>query len=152
MCAGRQLVHAQMQRPCWFRAPHAHVAARMHRAPAAATPPAQGAAFSGLGSPHTPPGYVWLLAHMVQLLTATGGQEPRRQAGLLRELLAMQCGNGLMHERAHVAGGSRCTREHFEWANALLVVVVEQLLGSDCEAPAQAARARETLEAGVMHE
>ena len=30
-----------------------------------------------------------------------------------------------------------CTRPWFEWANAMLVVFVENALGADCEAPAE---------------
>jgi meiotically up-regulated gene 157 (Mug157) protein len=60
-----------------------------------------GSAFSGLGSPHTPPQYIWPLAIMVQGLTSS---DPYEQAGLLQMLLRMQCGNGLMHESVHVSG------------------------------------------------
>lgn len=34
----------------------------------------------------------------------------------------------------------QCTRPWFGWANALLVTLVEQLLGLDCEAAAEAQR------------
>lgn len=99
-----------------------------------------GSAFSGLGSPHTPPQYVWPLALMVQGLTSS---DPNEQAALLRVLLRMQCGNGLMHESVHVSAPRRCTRPHFEWANALLVVAVEQLLGFDCDLAAQQVHLKE---------
>ena len=46
---------------------------------------------------------VWPLALAVQGLTAEGLQE---RAEMLRTLLKMQCGNGLMHE----SGGLRCCR------------------------------------------
>lgn len=58
------------------------------------------------------------------------------QADVMRRLLNMQCGNGLMHESISVQGGS-CTRPIFEWANAMLVTLVEQTLGLDCDAEAQ---------------
>jgi meiotically up-regulated gene 157 (Mug157) protein len=61
-----------------------------------------GSAFSGLGSPHTPPQYIWPLAIMVQALTSS---DPYEQAGLLQVLLRMQCRNGLMHESVHVSVG-----------------------------------------------
>lgn len=89
---------------------------------------------AGLGSPHTPKLYIWPLAHAVTALTSG---DPQLQARLLRELLGMQCGNGLMHESVNIHRPSRCTRPLFEWANAMLVVLAEQLLGEDCEAPAQ---------------
>lgn len=47
-----------------------------------------------LASP-TMQGNVWPLALMVQGLTAHNATE---RAGLLRTLLKLQCGNGLMHE------------------------------------------------------
>jgi meiotically up-regulated gene 157 (Mug157) protein len=66
-----------------------------------------GSAFSGLGSPHTPPQYIWPLAIMVQGLTSS---DPYEQAGLLQVLLRMQCGNGLMHESVHVSRGLKTRR------------------------------------------
>lgn len=50
------------------------------------------------------------------------------------QLLQMQCGNGLMHESVNVMRFDDCTRPVFEWANSLLVVLVEHLLGRDCTA------------------
>jgi hypothetical protein len=32
-----------------------------------------------------------------------------------------------------VSNRNRWTRPHFKWANALLIVAVEQLLGCDCD-------------------
>jgi hypothetical protein len=62
----------------------------------------------------------------------------------MRQLLGMQCGNGLMHESFDVrvdnltaALKMPCTREIFEWANAMLVALVEETLGLDCDAEAQ---------------
>jgi hypothetical protein len=61
----------------------------------------------------------------------------------MRQLLAMQCSNGLMHESVDVLLHSTdesavaCTRDVFEWANAMLVTLVEQTLGLDCDAEAQ---------------
>lgn len=63
-------------------------------------------------SPHTPRHYVWPLAHMVAALTT---RDAARQASLLRDLLGMQCGNGLMHESVDVRNRRRCTRALFEW-------------------------------------
>lgn len=58
----------------------------------------------GIGSPHTPPNHVWPLAIAVQGLTARSTEE---RAEMLRTLLKMQCGNGLMHESGGwVAGWS----------------------------------------------
>lgn len=45
-----------------------------------------------------------------------------------------------------VSQPSRCTRPHFEWANALLVVAVEQLLGLDCDLAAQTVHLRDVAQ------
>jgi hypothetical protein len=83
-----------------------------------------------------------LLPPLLQALTTSDTSE---QARLLRDLLGMQCSNALMHESVHVSLPWRCTRPVFEWANAMLVVTVEQLLGEDCEVPAEEARLRDVV-------
>ena len=67
------------------------------------------------------------------------------QAGLLRDLLKMQCGNGLMHESVDVDSPMDCTRPIFEWSNAMLVVMAEQLLGLDCSTAAEEEQLRTTV-------
>jgi meiotically up-regulated gene 157 (Mug157) protein len=52
-----------------------------------------------------------------QGLTTDNAEE---QAAILRSLLEMQCGNGLMHESVSVDKPSTCTRPIFEWANEML--------------------------------
>lgn len=42
-----------------------------------------------------------------------------------------------MHESVSVDNLSKCTRPWFEWANAMLVVFVENALGMDCAAAAE---------------
>jgi Metal-independent alpha-mannosidase (GH125) len=60
------------------------------------------------------------LCHNVQALTSS---DPLERAQVARQLLQMQCGNGLMHESVSAANPRRCTRPWFEWANAMLVVL-----------------------------
>lgn len=84
----------------------------------------------GIGSPHTPEMMVWPLSMMVQALTSTNLEE---QAKILKDLILLQCGNGLMHESVHVENLQQCTRPVFEWANAMLVTTVEHLLELDCD-------------------
>jgi hypothetical protein len=67
------------------------------------------------------------------------------QAGLVRDLLRMQCGNGLMHESVDVDDPMACTRPIFEWSNAMLVVMAEQLLDIDCATAAEEAQLRATV-------
>ncbi len=75
----------------------------------------------------------------VQALTTT---DTSHQAEVMQRLLKMQCGNGLMHESIDASlhntdDGSGCTRPDFEWANSMLVALVEETLGLDCDAEAQ---------------
>ncbi|PSC74838.1 glycosyl hydrolase [Micractinium conductrix] len=95
----------------------------------------KGKHFKGMGSPHTSDRMAWALGIYTEVLTASS---PEEQAEGLKLLLKLQCGDGLMHESVHVDDLNQCTRKWFEWANALLVVSVEQLLGYDCDAAAQA--------------
>jgi len=46
----------------------------------------------------------------------------------LRYLLAMRCGDGVMHESVNVdrPHGGGCTRADFEWANTALVLLLDQ--------------------------
>jgi len=103
----------------------------------------EGSVVSGLGSPHTPRGYVWPLAIMVDALTT---DEPAARAEALRSLLRAQCGNGLMHESVHNSEGSACTREWFEWANAMFVVLYEDTLKERCDDEAERNRLAEIRE------
>lgn len=54
----------------------------------------------------------------VQALTSNNIEE---QAYVLRTMLKLQCGNGLMHESVSTQNLGQCTRPVFEWANAMLV-------------------------------
>lgn len=76
----------------------------------------KGPHFAGIGSSHTAQGAVWPMALMVQALTSGDAGE---RAHLLRALLKLQCGNGLMHESVRVDNLQDCTRTSFGWANAL---------------------------------
>lgn len=125
----------------------------------------QGPELKGIGSPHTPNGYVWPIAlagehaskhgkvprateqplptaclacfasicfsaladrccpfpcYAVQALTT---KDVAEQAYVLRTMLKLQCGNGLMHESVSTQNLDECTRPVFEWANAMLVSV-----------------------------
>ena len=100
----------------------------------------EGSVLTGLGSPHTPRGYVWPLAVMVDALTS---DDAEKRANALRSLLKAQCGNGLMHESVHHSEGTACTREWFEWANAIFVVLYEDTLKERCDAEAEGNRLAE---------
>jgi meiotically up-regulated gene 157 (Mug157) protein len=110
----------------------------------------EGTELRGLGSPHTYPRYVWPLATAVEALTA---DSQAKQLELLKMLLKMAKGNGLVHESVHVDTPSQFSRPEFGWANAMMVVAVEQLLGVDCDVEAEAHRlqAIEQREAKQQH-
>lgn len=102
----------------------------------------EGVHFSGIGSPHTPSGMVWPLALSVQGLTASTAVE---RVEMLRNLLKMQCGNGLMHESVSVNDLKSCTRKWFGWANAMLVALVEGAMGIDCSVASERTRLARVL-------
>ncbi len=86
-----------------------------------------GRAAAGVGSPHTPPRYIWPLAIAAAGLTAVDEQE--RTAAL--ELLANTTGGtGLMHEGFHVDDPGRFTRAWFGWANAMFAELALAITGT----------------------
>jgi meiotically up-regulated gene 157 (Mug157) protein len=75
-----------------------------------------GTAARGIGSAHTPDGYVWPLALIMQGLTSNSEAEQR---DVLHELLASDPGDHLLHEAFNPNDPSRFTRKDFGWPNAL---------------------------------
>lgn len=76
----------------------------------------EGGAAKGIGSPHTPPGYIWPMALSMQGLTATDGAEMRE---MLETLERTDAGTGYMHEGFHADDPSQFTRPWFAWSNSL---------------------------------
>ena len=70
----------------------------------------------GLGSPHTPYGYVWPLGIIGRALTATSSVEV---ADAITTLAETDGESGLIHESFYPGGYWRYTRPEFGWANAL---------------------------------
>lgn len=70
----------------------------------------------GIGSPHTPKGYIWPISLIIQALTSTVPEEQKR---LLAMLLATDAGTGFMHESFDPDNPEAYTREWFAWANSL---------------------------------
>ncbi len=70
----------------------------------------------GLGSPHTPYGYVWPLGIIGRALTATSSVEV---ATAITTLAETDGESGLIHESFYPDGYWRYTRPEFGWANAL---------------------------------
>ena len=76
---------------------------------------------SGVGSPHTPHGYVWPLALCVQALTATDSDEIRRTLGYIA---ASDVGDHRLHESFDANWPEQYTRADFAWPNALYAELV----------------------------
>lgn len=76
----------------------------------------QGSAARGVGSPHTPQGWIWPISLCVQGLTAT---DPAERVALLRTLLTTHAGTARMHESFDKDDASRFTRSWFAWANSM---------------------------------
>jgi uncharacterized protein len=70
---------------------------------------------SGLGSPHTPTGWVWPIGLSTRALTASSSSEVSQQ---LSQIIATTGSDGLIHESFDPDDPSRFTRSEFGWANA----------------------------------
>ncbi|XAS66853.1 glycoside hydrolase family 125 protein [Micrococcaceae bacterium Sec5.7] len=92
----------------------------------------EGTAASGIGSPHTPPGYVWHIALAVQGLTAESREEQWRILEMLRET---DGGTGFMHEGFDPDDPTRFTRPWFSWANSMYCALLLSYCGITEPAP-----------------
>lgn len=81
----------------------------------------KGTAAAGIGSPHTPPGYIWHIALAVQGLTETKLEEKRK---ILELLARTDGGTGMMHEGFNKDDPAQYTREWFSWANSMFCELV----------------------------
>jgi meiotically up-regulated gene 157 (Mug157) protein len=70
----------------------------------------------GLGSPHTPAGFVWPLGLITRALTATSSSETAESITMLAET---DSNDGLIHESFWPDGYWLFTRAYFGWGNAL---------------------------------
>ncbi len=75
----------------------------------------------GIGSPHTPHGYVWPLSLCVEALTATRESEVDRVFGYIA---ASDIGDHRLHESFNSDWPEAYTREDFAWPNALYTELV----------------------------
>ncbi len=77
----------------------------------------------GVGSPHTPEGYIWHIALSMQGLTADNDEEVRK---ILRYLETTDGGTGFMHEGFCADNPDIFTRSWFSWSCALFAELVEK--------------------------
>lgn len=80
----------------------------------------------GIGSPHTPNGYIWPIGLAIQGLTATDQTEKN---SILDMLLRTDADTGLMHESFHPDNPADFTREWFSWANMMFCELVIDTAG-----------------------
>ena len=83
-----------------------------------------GSLAEGVGSPHTPEGYIWPIGLCVQAMTTEDTAEIAR---LLKTLMTTHAGTGFMHESFHPDDPARFTRTWFAWANSMLGELVYRL-------------------------
>jgi len=76
----------------------------------------QGKYASGIGSPHTPHGYVWPLSLIVEALTSHDPVEINRVMGYIG---ASDVGDHRLHESFNADWPEAFTRDDFAWPNAL---------------------------------
>lgn len=81
----------------------------------------EGKAAKGIGSPHTPPQYIWHMALSMQGLTAETAEE---RLEMIRLLEATDADTGYMHEGFHADDPSVFTRKWFAWSNSLFSQLV----------------------------
>lgn len=86
----------------------------------------KGSRAAGIGSPHTPPGYIWHIALAVQGLTSRSREE---KLDLLRTMAATTGGRDVMHEGFFCEDDNQYTRDWFSWANAMYAELFLDYLG-----------------------
>ncbi|MBU6454535.1 MAG: glycoside hydrolase family 125 protein [Cyanobacteria bacterium REEB67] len=74
---------------------------------------------SGIGSEHTPKGYIWPLSLIMQGLTSSSPADSGEQADIVKALLASDPGDHLLHESYDPDDQKKFTRPDFGWPNAL---------------------------------
>jgi meiotically up-regulated gene 157 (Mug157) protein len=84
---------------------------------------------SGIGSPHTPHGYVWPLALVMQVLTSTDQSEIDR---VMKYIAVSDTGDHRLHESFNADWPESYTRADFAWPNALFA---QMMLGRQGRLP-----------------
>lgn len=77
----------------------------------------------GIGSPHTPNGYIWHIALISQALTTNDLKEKKQ---LLKMLLNTHANTYQMHEGFNPDKPEEFTREWFSWANSLFAYFIDE--------------------------
>lgn len=88
----------------------------------------EGKAASGVGSPHTPKGYIWHIALCMQAMTS---KDENEIAQLLDMIITTTAGTGFMHEGFSKDNPHKFTRSWFAWANSLFAELILRLYDSN---------------------
>lgn len=81
----------------------------------------EGTAITGIGSPHTPDGYVWPLSLIVQAMTSTDPEEIRNCVNMIAHSTG---GTHYVHESVQKDNDKVFTRPWFAWANSFFADLV----------------------------
>ena len=81
---------------------------------------------SGIGSPHTPTGYIWHIALAMQLMTAT---EQAEKEAIMSIFETTDADKRMMHEGFNPNNPSEFTRDWFSWSNSMYCEAVLDYLG-----------------------
>jgi meiotically up-regulated gene 157 (Mug157) protein len=87
---------------------------------------------SGIGSPHTPHGYVWPMSLVMQAMTSTDQSEIQRVLGYLA---ASDTGDHRLHESFDPDAPKTFTRADFAWPNALYTELLAAIDSQKTEKP-----------------
>ena len=85
----------------------------------------EGKCAKGIGSPHTPPHYVWHMALAMQGMTSDNKEEMK---AILDMLTTCDGGTGYMHEGFHVDDPTVFTRLWFTWPDSLFCEFVNKCM------------------------
>lgn len=85
----------------------------------------EGSVAKGMGSPHTPHGYVWHIGIVMQALTSDNREEI---LGCLDLLTKTHAGTNYMHESFDPSKPEEYTRSWFAWANTLFAELLDKLM------------------------
>ena len=80
-----------------------------------------GKALTGIGSPHTPDGYIWPLSLIVQALTS---KDPEEIRSCVKMVISSTGGTYYIHEGVQKDNDKIFTRPWFAWANSLFAYLV----------------------------
>lgn len=82
----------------------------------------------GVGSPHTPEGYIWHIGLVMQALTSTDRDEIMNCLDMISKTHA---GTNYMHEAFNPSNPEEFTRPWFAWANTLFAELLVNLMEDD---------------------